>query len=212
MRGLAVDTSAYLSDPCGTLSIPCWKALQIRIPEHMRIVHDREFDASLLTLYTDEAYFRLRHDLQQPVQAAPGYVVRTAGEADLPLMAQIINRSYTDLSVTQDQLAGYRRTPAFAEDMWILLLDARTRAPVGCGIADFDPEMREGVLEWIQVLPEARGRGAGQALVGELLRRLAGRADFATVSGKVHNPTHPERLYRRCGFTGSDVWHILTKR
>lgn len=62
------------------------------------------------------------------------------------------------------------------------------------------------------MLPEYRGRGVGQSIVNELLRRMQGRADFATVSGKVNNLTRPERLYRRCGFTGDDMWHILTQR
>ena len=37
-------------------------------------------------------------------------------------------------------------------------------------------------------------------------------ATFATVSGQCNNPTNPEALYRKCGFTGSDVWHVLRKR
>ena len=48
--------------------------------------------------------------------------------------------------------------------------------------------------------------------MNSLLNRMAGRAAFATVSGQVNNITNPEGLYRRCGFTGSDVWHILKKR
>jgi len=83
---------------------------------------------------------------------------------------------------------------------------------VGCGIADYDPEARELILEWIQVLPEYRGCGIGQAIVNELLRRAQGCARFATVSGKVDNPTRPELLYRRCGFAGEDVWHILHRK
>ena len=39
---------------------------------------------------------------------------------------------------------------------------------------------------------------------------MQGIAEFATVSGKVNNPTNPESLYRKCGFTGNDIWHILT--
>ncbi len=35
---------------------------------------------------------------------------------------------------------------------------------------------------------------------------------FATVSGKVTNKTKPEKLYRRCGFTGDDIWHILKSK
>jgi len=34
-------------------------------------------------------------------------------------------------------------------------------------------------------------------------------AKFATVSGQCENLTNPEALYRRCGFKGNDVWHIL---
>lgn len=66
-------------------------------------------------------------------------------------------------------------------------------------------------MEWIQVLPPFRRRGYGQAVVCELLSRAQGRARFATVSGKVNDPNAPEGLYRKCGFTGNDVWHIITR-
>ena len=200
---------AYLKDPCGTLSIPYWKNKRVTVPPFMRVVHQRDYDAAVLSAYADEPYFRLLHDLREVAPAA--FACRTAEEADLPLLAEIINRSYTDLSVTVEQLRGYRATAAFAADLWVIAL-GELGAPVGCGIADIDPEAREGVLEWIQVLPEYRGRGVGQSIVNELLRRMQGRADFATVSGKVNNLTRPERLYRRCGFTGDDVWHVLTQR
>jgi ribosomal protein S18 acetylase RimI-like enzyme len=202
----------YLRDPCGTLSIPYWKNKTVQVPNFMRIVHARDYDTAVFAEYTDELYFRLKHDLHDIPLADKRFICRTAGEDDLPLMAEIINRSYTDLSVTVEQLQGYRNTPAFAPDLWIIVQDAASGETVGCGIADFDSEAKEGVLEWIQVLPEHRGRGAGQFIVNELLRRMQDCADFATVSGKVNNATNPEGLYRRCGFTGADVWHILTKK
>ena len=201
----------YLRDPCGTLSIPYWKNKTVQVPNFMRIVHARDYDAVSFAEFTDEPYFRLKHDLQDIPLADKRFICRTAGEDDLPLMAEIINRSYTDLSVTVEQLQGYRNTPAFVPELWIIIQDAALSEIVGCGIADVDPEAREGIMEWIQVLPEHRGRGAGQFIVNELLRRMQGRADFATVSGKVNNATNPEGLYRGCGFTGEDVWHILTK-
>lgn len=208
-----MNLADYLCAPCGTLSIPYWKNKSITVPPHMRIVHQRDYDASLCKQYTDEPYFRLRHDLTNIGTAGSGaFICRTATEDDLPLMADIINRSYTDLSVTVEQLRGYRVTPAFAADLWIIAYDAQTQECVGCGIGDFDPEAREGVLEWMQVLPEHRGRKAGQFIVNELLRRMAGLADFATVSGRVNNETKPETLYRKCGFTGDDVWHILMEK
>lgn len=202
----------YLRDPCGALSVPYWKAKTVLIPPHMRILHHRDYAPADFPDWVDEPYFRLRHDLQAIAPAERAFACRTAGEDDLPLLADVINRSYADLSVSLAQLRGYRCTPAFAADLWILVLDANTGDVMGCGMADLDPEAREGVLEWIQVLPEHRGRGAGLFIVNELLRRIAGRADFATVSGRVNNATNPERLYRKCGFVGEDVWHVLTRR
>lgn len=208
-----ISLDAYRSDPCGTLSIPYWKNKSITVPPGMQIVHQRDFDASCCRVCRDEPYFRLMHDLTDvPADRSGRYHCKTADETDLALMAVLINRSYTDLTVTESQLQGYRETAAFAPDMWIIAYDAQTKVCAGCGIADFDPEAREGVLEWIQVLPECRGRGAGQFIVNELLRRMAGRADFATVSGRADNATNPERLYRKCGFRGNDVWHILREK
>ena len=202
----------YLHDPCGKLSIPYWKAATVQVPPQMRIVHDRDFVAADFADYADEPYFRLRHDLRHIPPAQGDFCCRVAQESDLPLLAELINASYTDLSVTIGQLQQYRETPVFSPDLWIIASDATTGEPVGCGMADFDPVAREGALEWIQVLPGHRRRGAGQYIVCELLRRMASRADLTTVSGRVNSAASPEALYRRCGFTGGDVWHILTRK
>lgn len=45
----------------------------------------------------------------------------------------------------------------------------------------------------------------------QLIKRMSKKAEFATVSGKVDNVTKPEMLYRKCGFVGDDIWHILKK-
>lgn len=206
------EAEAYRSDPCGTLSIPYWKSRRVSVPPQMRIVHERDFSPAYLSQYTDEPYFRLRHDLQRIAPPDEAFVLRTAREEDDALLAEVINRSYDDLSVTEEQLKQYRCTPVFMPALWVIASDARTQAVLGCGLADLDADMSEGVLEWIQVLPEYRGRGAGKAIVCELLRRMAGCASFATVSGRVNSASQPEKLYRACGFSGSDVWHILTKK
>jgi len=49
----------------------------------------------------------------------------------------------------------------------------------------------------------------GTYIVSELLFRMKNSAKFATVSGKCNDSSCPEMLYRKCGFTGSDIWHIL---
>lgn len=202
----------YLISPCSSLSIPYWKNKIMTIPEDMKIVHNDNFSSALLNDYCDEKYFRLIHYLNNIDDKIPDdFSVKTAEHSDIPVMADIINRSYSDLSVSCEQIVFYTKTSVYDENLWILVYENRTNHIVGCGIADFDKEAKEGILEWIQVLPEYRGRKIGQLIVNQLLCRM-NNADFATVSGKVDNITNPERVYRKCGFVGNDIWHILHKK
>ncbi len=201
---------AYKENPCEILSIPYWKNKLIKIPPNMKIVHGSCYSASYYADYFDEPYFRLYHPLDEIccIEVKDIRII-TATTNDIPAMVNVINRSYTDLSVTNEQLVGYTKTEVYHPDLWIMAIDETNSDIAGCGIADFDGELREGIIEWVQVLPEYRGRRIGQLIVSELLQRLAAVADFATVSGKVNNHTAPERLYRKCGFVGDDVWHVL---
>jgi len=45
-----------------------------------------------------------------------------------------------------------------------------------------------------------------------LLHDLKGKAAFVTVSGEMDNTSQPEKLYRKCGFSGNDIWHIMCKK
>ena len=74
------------------------------------------------------------------------------------------------------------------------------------------PIYKEGVLEWIQVSPNYRGKGLGKFIVRELRWRMRDKAEFVTVSGRVDNPSHPDILYKRCGFSNEEIWHVLRKK
>lgn len=133
----------------------------------------------------------------------------TVGTNDmLDMFVGTINKSYTDLSVTKEQIENYSKMPVFCSDLQVLLEDKSSNY-VGCGIDDCDKEASEMIQGWIQVIPSCRGRGYGQYIVNELLSRAQGQAKFSTVSGKINSATHPEKLYRRCGFIGNGIWHIL---
>ena len=203
---------SYLNNPCGTASLPYWKQKGIVAPDNMRIVHKRDFSNDMLREYSDEPYFRLYHDLKgiSPIPMDGVEIVSAASFIDE--FVRLINASYNDLRVTAEQMESYQRTPVFCADLWLLLKEKETGTIFGGGIADYDREIGELILEWIQVLPEYRQRGYGQLIVNSLLARMQGVAKFATVSGKVNNPTSPEGLYRRCGFMGNNIWHVLTKR
>ena len=207
-----ISPESYAKDPCGSLSIPYWKHLEIAVPQNMRIVHARDYQESEYSGYRDVPYFRLLHSLKDIVQAvSDSYYIETAAIEDIPLIAEIINRSYRDISITCQQLHEYTRKHVYDPQLWIIAYDKSDNCAVGCGIADVDRLRHEGILEWIQVLPECRGKGIGRLLVNSILARMVGKADFATVSGKVNDSSCPERLYRKCGFTGDDIWHILIR-
>ena len=208
-----ITLTEYLNNPCGTLSIPYWKAKNIVIPPDMKILHNKDFREKILSDYTDEKYFRLIHNLKEiPKIITDDFEITTATRKDIKAIVQIINDSYTDISVNKDLIKSYTKTHVYNEVLWIMVKEKATGKYVGCGIADFDAEAKELILEWIQVLPQYRGKKIGQLIVTELLFRMESVAAFATVSGKVDNMTKPEALYRKCGFVGNDVWHILHKK
>lgn len=208
-----ITLTEYLNNPCGTLSIPYWKAKNIVIPPDMKILHDKAFREDILSDYTDEKYFRLYHNLKGILKIAnDDFEITTATRKDIKSIVQIINDSYTDISVNKELIKSYTKTPVYNEDLWVMVKENVTGKYVGCGIADFDTEAKELILEWIQVLPQYRGKKIGQLIVTELLFRMKDVAAFATVSGKADNMTNPEALYRKCGFAGDDVWHILHKK
>lgn len=82
---------------------------------------------------------------------------------------------------------------------------------IGSIICDLDTEIGEGVIEWLQVLPKYRGKGIASSLICKALNIMKHYAEFTTVSGECDNSTNPEYVYRKCGFEGNDIWHILTK-
>lgn len=206
-----LSLEAYLKDPCRASSIPYWKAKQLTIPDGMQILHQDDFNVTEYTDFIDEPYFRLRHDLKSilPPRLPQGYSLCDASLGDF---AAHISRCYHGIGVSEAELQDYTARPVYAPSLWLAVRSDETGEIAATGIAELDPQCLEGILEWVQVSQPDRGRGLGRYLVTELLRRMKGPAHFATVSGQCSNPTDPEALYRKCGFTGHDVWHILTKR
>ena len=206
-----LSKETYLKNPCRASALPYWKAVRLAVPEDMLVLHEFAFHAGYLTDYTDEPYFRLYHDLQglPPAVLPDGLQLFDAAPADY---GAHISRCYTGMSAAAAEIGSYVQHSVYSADLWVAVRERESGKIAGTGIAEFDAQMGEGILEWIQVSPECRGRGFGTSLVAELLHRIAAKAEFATVSGQVRNPSEPEKLYRKCGFTGNDVWHVLRKK
>lgn len=58
-----VSLQDYLADPCGTLSIPYWKAKRISVPPGMDIVHHSRFCPQMAQGRSHSSFFRLIHRL-----------------------------------------------------------------------------------------------------------------------------------------------------
>lgn len=205
-----ISTEQYLADPCRAASIPLWKVQRITLPKDTQILHDEEFDPRMLEGHTDEPYFRLLHDLSglQKTIIPEGFAVSEASNGEY---AAHISLCY-GMDMTEKEIRSFTDRSVYHTDLWIALRNTGSGEIAASGIAEFDREIGEGVLEWIQVSPKFRGRGLGRCIVLTLLNRMKGSARFATVSGQCNNPTNPEALYRSCGFTGNDIWHILRRK
>ena len=101
-----VSKKQYLENPCGTLSVPYWKANCTTVPDHMKILHHREFYPELLDKYFDEPYFRLQHHLQEvdSVSMPDGYSLY---KATIPEFAEHINKCYKDVCLSVSELQSY---------------------------------------------------------------------------------------------------------
>lgn len=208
-----ISIEAYKENPCRISSLPYWKAKSLTIPASMLIIHDHTFDETLLDHYLDRKFFRLLHRLSSIPEFHPAGIRLEVIPSDrYPELTDMINRSYahSGIRVSLEDVHRWTTTQVYCPELWIgAILNEKL---VGSILCDLDRETGEGIIEWLQVLPEYRGRSIASALIGQALKVMKSFADFATVSGACDNITNPECVYRHCGFEGEDVWHILQQK
>ena len=207
-----ITKEQYINNPCGVCSTAFWKNTVFQKPNEIQIVHEKELSQINKDIYHVDRYFRLIHDLKDiKTQILPdGFYFQIVNlTTEIETVSTIINHCYENINVTPEQVSEWTKYSVFDNDLWVFVYEESSNSPIALGIADFDKEINEGSLEWIQVIPEKRGFGLGQSLVCELLSRLNGKADFVTVSGLSDDKTNPEALYRKCGFIGDDIWCVI---
>ncbi len=179
------------------------------------LLHDDYLSQIPINHFHTEPYFRLINCFQSPPisNIKSGFeFMKVNIPSEAKLVANFINTCYQDISIKEDTVLNWTQYPTFDPDLWIWVFDKNKNTFAGLGIADFDKTIREGSLEWIQTHPDYRRQGIGKLIVGSLLQRLYGKADFVTVAGRADNLTKPDLLYRHCGFTGKDIWHVLRSK
>lgn len=160
-----------------------------------------------------EAYFRLIHQGEPPAFFCPkGYIYRNVQpQKEINTVAEFIRSCYKNIKVDGNIVQGWFVRPVYDPDLWVWVDDAESGEHAALGIGERDALVPEVSLEWVQVLPAYWRKGLGKAVVAELLRRSSDKAAFVTVSGRVDNEHRVQDLYRRCGFTGTDIWWLLTR-
>ncbi len=206
-----MEKKEYLANPTGASALSFWKTCNFNNPAHIKVLNENEINPSLLETHTDEVYFKLVHyleDIDEQFKSDEFIFVKASTEE----FVNHINSSYEEEGLTVNELESYKSRPVYDEDLWICVYDNINHAIAATGIAEFDREIKEGYLDWIQVSEEYRGQRLGKTIVYELLKRLKEKASFVTVSGRVNNKTQPEKLYESCGFESKVLWHILTEK
>lgn len=210
-KGIAdMEKTVYLANPCKASSLPYWKSNLIQIPENMKVVLEDDLQSVEVQEYSDERFFKLIHHMKNIEKPMLGnrYCMLCCGVSEY---AKHIAACYSDVGISPEELMDYQTHAVYDRDLWIAVTERGQDKIVASGIAEIDADIKEGILEWIQVSPEYRGKGLGKFVVRELLWRMKDKAEFVTVSGKVDNPTNPRDLYLACGFSGEEIWHVMRK-
>ena len=205
-----MEKEIYLENPCKASSLPFWKTNLEKIPDNIKVVLDEDLQSDDVRGYFDESFFKLIHrmnDIEKPVLDNRYELVC----CELSEYAKHIAVCYNDIGISADELIDYQTHTVHDRNLWIAVEERGKDTIIASGIAEIDTDIKEGILEWIQVSPEYRGQGLGKFVVNELLWRMKDKAEFVTVSGKVDNPTNPRGLYKACGFTDEEIWHVMRK-
>lgn len=88
---------------------------------------------------------------------------------------------------------------AFAPSLWFFVRDKASGKLIAISISAYSREVRETDLDWIFVLSEYQGKGAGRFLIEETIRRCRDRSNVIRVGGTAD-------FYRKCGFVNDVLW------
>ena len=197
----------YLNDPCGASSLPFWKTNAVTVPPSIAVVRDDAFRGTDGSCF-DTPYFRMIRRLSglSKQNIPSGY---SLVDADAETFALHIQSCYERESVSAEELDRSFQRSEYHADLRIAVRDDASGRIAASGIAALDETIREGILDWIQVSPEYRRRRLGRFVVNELLFRMRDKADFVTVSGRLHSSSNPFALYQSCGFSDPVIWHVI---
>ncbi|MBN1247981.1 MAG: GNAT family N-acetyltransferase [Anaerolineae bacterium] len=120
--------------------------------------------------------------------------------------AELLNGCYPGHRHTAEEVATWCDLAVFDPSLWFWVRRSADDEALALAISTYQVSIRETYLDWIQVLPPARGRGLGHLLVAETLCRALPKSDVVRVTGMADD------FYRKCGFVGRERWRIASRR
>jgi len=97
--------------------------------------------------------------------------------------------------------ANYISCSVFDPMLWFFIQDKQTKKLIGTAVSTYQRAVKETLLDWIYILPQYQGKGAGRFMMQEIIRRSIDRSNIIQVGGTVE-------FYKKCGFYTKkvDVW------
>ncbi len=126
-------------------------------------------------------------------------------EQEFESVAQLIRETDSHYRMTGDRVKQWTSSPAFDPSLWLWVKEHGTGRPVGVGVSNYNPRMRETDLDWFYVLPSHQGKGIGRMLVKETIARSRDRSSIIRLGGVA------DEFYMKCGFQREDKWFVMTK-
>ncbi len=123
-------------------------------------------------------------------------------------VSNFISLCYEDLNIKKEFIKKIKLHPTFNKDYWWWLVDENQKK-LALAIGEYDEEINEGSLEWIQVHPEHRRKGYGTLIVNKLLNEMNKKCDFVTASTEHFQSKSVEKFYMKNGFKNKETWWIV---
>lgn len=191
----------YIKDPCGASSLSYYKTNHIIINKKVSKVDNVKSNEKYKYFFKMINYLECEYD----ICLDDNYMFC---DIELNEYVKHINSCYEDIKVTEEEIEKYMNHETYDKDLWIAIKDKKTNDVIGTIIGEFDREIKEGTIEWVEVSKDYKRKGIGYCLVCELLKRLKGKADFVTVSGDYNNQDKPILLYKKSKFEGLVIWKV----
>ena len=114
-----MDVKEYLQNPCGTLSIPYWKAKTLAIPDSMRIIHCSNWNGQYGNF---QRFFRIKHDLNDLSPIDYDYDTLSI-DYQATQLCEMINESYKheNIVVSEQDILQWKQHKTFREELCVYI-------------------------------------------------------------------------------------------